>query len=105
MVGREASGPDRAVGPVVGVVLIVAITVVLASTAGYYLVGLSGGSERAAPQVAITTGYDERTSGDGQSLTVTFESGDALDASAVSFVLQGAVAVDHSTGDERSVSR
>lgn len=100
MMSRCGRGADRGASPVIGVVLIVAITVVLATTAGYLVFGFSEDTEEPAPQAAITTTYDERTSGDGQSLTIEFESGDTLAEENVKFVLQDAVAVDHSSGSE-----
>jgi flagellin-like protein len=62
----------RAVSPVIGVVLIVAVTVVLAAVVGAFAVGVSGQTND-APQAAITA---ERT---GNELTLTHHSGDPLD--------------------------
>lgn len=61
----------RAVSPVVGVVLIVALTVVLAAVVGALAVGV--GDAGNAPAAAITA---ERT---GNELTLTHHSGDPLD--------------------------
>lgn len=99
MMGSYGRGVGRGVSPVIGVVLIVAITVLLATTAGYLVFGFSEDTKEAAPQVAVTTTYDQRTSGDGQSLTIEFESGDTLEEKDVEFVLQNAVAVDPSGSD------
>ncbi len=61
----------RAVSPVVGVVLIVAVTVVLAAVVGAFAVGV--GDAGNAPAAAITA---ERT---GNEITLTHHSGDPLD--------------------------
>lgn len=103
MVGRTSAGDPRGVSPVIGTVLLVAVVVTLAATVGVYAFGLTDQHSETAPQVAITTTYDERTAGDGQTLTVEFHTGDTLAARNVSFVLTGATAVDESTGSEDGV--
>ena len=61
----------RAVSPVIGVVLIVAVTVVLAAVVGAFAIGV--GNAGNAPEAAITA---ERT---GNEITLTHHSGDPLD--------------------------
>jgi flagellin-like protein len=61
----------RAVSPVVGVVLIVAVTVVLAGVVGAFAIGI--GDSGNAPEAAITA---ER---DGNEINLTHHSGDPLD--------------------------
>lgn len=82
--------------PVISVVLMVAITVILAATAGYVVFGMADETKAVAPQPAITATYDRTTDGDGQALELVFEGGDTLEEQNVYFVLQGAVAVDDS---------
>jgi len=74
----------------------VAITVILAATAGYVVFGMADETKAVAPQPAITATYDRTTDGDGQALELVFEGGDTLEEQNVYFVLQGAVAVDDS---------
>lgn len=98
MVGRRTSRVDRGVSSVIAVVLIVAVTVLLAATASYVVFGMGGDTEtETAPQVTVSATYDAQTSGDGQTLTLEFESGDSLDERNVSLELEGAV-VAYSTG-------
>ena len=52
---------DRAVSPVIGVILMVAITVILAAVIGSFVLGI-GGQQEAAPQASIT--ITENTDGD-----------------------------------------
>ncbi|EMA53881.1 type IV pilin [Halococcus thailandensis] len=61
----------RAVAPVVGVVLLVGVTVVLATIVGAFAIGI--GDSGTAPEAAITADRD------GNELTLTHHSGDALD--------------------------
>lgn len=62
----------RAVAPVVGVSLLLAVVVVLAAVVGAFVVGLGGESEN-APQAAITGECD------GNEITLTHAGGDDLD--------------------------
>lgn len=83
-------GSERGVSPVIGVVLIVAIVVVLAATVGAYLVALTDEQPPQAPQTAIVADYSERTTGNGEYLNLSFESGDTLDRAKLSLALSGA---------------
>ncbi|MBX0322960.1 type IV pilin N-terminal domain-containing protein [Halomicroarcula sp. F13] len=83
-------GSERGVSPVVGVVLMVAIVVVLAATVGAYLVVFTGEQPSQAPQTAIVADYSERTTGNGEYLNLSFESGDTLDRTKLSLAISGA---------------
>ena len=67
------AGDDRAVPPVVGVVLMVAITVILAAVVGTVAVGFTDRFEQSTPQTSFGFEYDAGT------LTVAHESGEAID--------------------------
>ena len=71
---------DSAVSPVIGVILMVAITVILAAVIAAFVFGLADSSE-SAPQVSFNYDYDE----DAQDLRVTTISGDRFTASQVTF--------------------
>ena len=71
---------DDAVSPVIGVILMVAITVILAAVIAAFVLGL-GDSDEVGPSVSFNYDYDE---GD-QELTITVQSGDAFTASQVTF--------------------
>ena len=65
----------RAVAPVVGVSLILAITVVLAALVGAFAIGIGGGTEN-APEAAITAEFgDEHPN----QIVLTHRGGDTLD--------------------------
>jgi flagellin-like protein len=68
----------RAVSPVVGVVLIVAVTVVLAAVVGAFAVGVSGQTDD-APQAAITADMETGERYGNPKIVLTHASGDKLD--------------------------
>ena len=80
----------RAVSPVIGLILMVAIVVVLATVIGAYFVGFSEQEPTQAPQVAIVADYSERTDGNGEYLNLSFESGDTLERGDLSLVVTDA---------------
>ncbi|WP_276251059.1 type IV pilin N-terminal domain-containing protein [Haloarcula rara] len=53
MVGKQIFEDDAGVSPVVGVILMVAITVILAAVAGSFVLGLDDSTGNVAPQVSI----------------------------------------------------
>lgn len=69
----------RSVSPVVGVILMVAITVILAAVIGAFVLGVGSSSEE-SPQVSFEYNYD----GAGE-LTIIHASGDTFTAEQVSF--------------------
>ena len=72
---------EQAVTPVIGIILMVAVTVVLAAVVGTFVLGVGGQTVAAeAPQASFSFAYDEASS----ELTVTHEGGSAIDASELS---------------------
>jgi len=75
---------DRAVSPVIGVILMVAITVILAAVIGTFVLGLGDQVQSTTPQASF--GF-ETTDTDGDSnaetVTATHETGDTIDASSI----------------------
>ena len=65
---------DRGVSPVIGVILMVAITVILAAVIGTFVLGLGQDVSQTAPQASITF---ENASGAGN-ITIAHEGGDTL---------------------------
>jgi flagellin-like protein len=49
---------ERAVSPVIGVILMVAITVILAAVIGAFVLGI-GGSQEAAPQASLSFDFEQ----------------------------------------------
>ena len=73
---KELFTDDSAVSPVIGVILMVAITVILAAVIGSFVLNLGGSLQQSAPQASFGFNYD--TSDD--EVTITHETGDSIDA-------------------------
>ena len=74
---------DEAVSPVIGVILMVAITVILAAVIGAFVLGI-GGSQEAAPQATFEFSYDQAGDGswdDGDSFDIKHGGGGSVDVS------------------------
>ncbi|RDZ47919.1 type IV pilin [Haloferax sp. Atlit-19N] len=69
---------DRAVSPVIGVILMVAITVILAAVIGTFVLGLGDQVSETSPQASFAFDYN----GNGN-LTITHESGEQIAANQV----------------------
>ena len=85
---------DRAVSPVIGVILMVAITVILAAVIASMTLGL-GDSAQTAPQAKFTFQQSSST------VTVSHQSGATIDAARLSWTVDGsnATAATGFTGD------
>ncbi len=70
---------DGAVSPVIGVILMVAITVILAAVIATFVLGLGDQVGQTAPQASFSFDYDG--SPDPNELTVTHAGGDPIEAS------------------------
>ncbi|MFC6732238.1 type IV pilin N-terminal domain-containing protein [Haladaptatus sp. DYSN1] len=66
---------EDAVSPVIGVILMVAITVILAAVIGTFVLGLGDQVGNTAPQASFSFDYDG-----SDALTITHESGDKIKA-------------------------
>ncbi|MFC6723003.1 type IV pilin [Halobium palmae] len=73
---------DRGVSPVIGVILMVAITVILAAVIGTFVLGLGNQMGDSAPQATYTASVDD--SSDPGSVTITHTGGDALNTDYLS---------------------
>jgi len=81
---------DRAVSPVIGVILMVAITVILAAVIGTFVLGLGDQVQQTTPQASF--GFDtEDTGSDGTPdiVTATHESGDTINGDNVQLKIGG----------------
>jgi len=72
---------DDAVSPVIGVILMVAITVILAAVIATFVLGLGDQVSNTAPQASFSTDYD----GNNNYVTVTHDGGDSIKASNLYF--------------------
>jgi len=73
---KQLFDDDRAVSPVIGVILMVAITVILAAVIGTFVLGLGDQVQSTTPQASF--GFD--TADSKEEVTVTHESGDTIDS-------------------------
>ncbi|WP_411966290.1 type IV pilin [Haloferax sp. YSMS24] len=80
---KEFLTESRAVSPVIGVILMVAITVILAAVIGTFVLGLGDQVSETAPQASFSFEY---TNGSPDTLEVTHESGDSIGATELSLV-------------------
>ncbi|MFU1781849.1 type IV pilin [Haloarcula japonica] len=88
MLVRRFQSDDSAVSPVVGVILMVAITVLLAATAATFFLDFgSGNLGQNAPQAAFSFDYD---AGSPDSLTIEHRSGDSVQAGHLYITVSGA---------------
>lgn len=85
----ETNDTERAVSPVIGVVLMVGITVLLAATAAVFIMGLGSQEPSTAPVASFQFEYTEDTT-NGDLLVVRHYSGETLDANQIFISFSGA---------------
>ena len=78
------SGTDRAVSPVIGVVLMVGIVVALGAVVGGAVLGLGVGVGETAPNAQFDASYDGE-----DTLTVTHVAGDTVDGERLTYTIDG----------------
>jgi len=83
---RALFDEDHAVSPVVGVILMVAITIILAATAASFVLGFGDQLGETPPQTSIEFDYDPAGNGN---LTVTHVGGDTLTPARIAVVSTG----------------
>lgn len=92
---RELVSDEQAVSPVIGVILMVAITVILAAVIGTFVLGLGDQLQDTNPRASF--GFDQTTktftaggnSSDLTVVTVTHESGDSIEEANVAVQVAG----------------
>lgn len=95
MSAKALTDDETAVSPVVGVVLMVAITVLLAATAAVFVTGLGSDETGGTPTTAFDFEYSQSGSDE---LTIAHASGDTVEAGTLSVSIRGAT-YDGSTDD------
>jgi flagellin-like protein len=83
---------DAAVSPVIGVILMVAITVLLAATAGSFFLGITDQSTQSTPTTAIGFDYDASTDHKNDALRIEHNGGNTVDAEQIKIVLNDGAA-------------
>jgi len=93
---------EKAVSPVIGVILMVAITVILAAVIGTFVLGLGDQVQSTTPQASFgfdqsTENFDYNVDNDEtavETLTITHESGDSIPESNLRVSVEGDTAFD-----------
>jgi len=111
---------DDAVSPVIGVILMVAITVILAAVIASFVIGLGDSNQTTAPSVSFSTDYDANAGSNGV-LTITVDnvgesveyqnieitgsagSGSTLGQSWDNYATSGAASSDLTAGDQATI--
>jgi len=96
---KQLFDDDRAVSPVIGVILMVAITVILAAVIGTFVLGLGDQVQSTTPQASF--GFDTgsaNTSG-AYNVTVTHETGDSIQATDLNVSVNGSTSTWAGSGD------
>ena len=81
----------RAVSPVIGVILMVAITVILAAVIGTFVLGLGDQVSESAPQAQFTFDFTDPASG-GEEVSIAHDGGDSIENSTLSVNVGGTLA-------------
>jgi len=71
---------DDAVSPVIGVILMVAITVILAAVIATFVLGLGDQVSNTAPQASFGFDWDGEAGGGVDTLTISHDGGDSIPA-------------------------
>lgn len=101
---------DRAVSPVIGVILMVAITVILAAVIGTFVLGLGDQVQNTTPRAqfgfdqSVNNVNDSTQDSDITMVTVTHESGDSIAESDISVTVNGnpAFAITNASNAQQS---
>ena len=97
---NQSKSDDRAVSPVIGVILMVAITVILAAVIGTFVLGLGDQLGDTAPQASFT--IESNTT---DNITVTKTGGQAIEGSDLVVSVDGQRGGDFGSGDWQSGER
>jgi flagellin-like protein len=103
---KQLLADDDAVSPVIGVILMVAITVILAAVIGTFVLGLGEQVQSTSPQASFSFDYtqDFAQGSSNDNLEITHDSGDKVDGSNLELAQTGAIVEDTDTRDTTSLS-
>ncbi|WP_435359323.1 type IV pilin [Haloarchaeobius sp. DFWS5] len=106
---RNVFTEEDAVSPVIGVILMVAITVILAAVIGAFVLNI-GGNQESAPQANWEFSYDKSAGADsaawdaaGETVTIKHNGGGTVDNSTLTFSVSGTT-VNSTAGETRWAS-
>ena len=80
---------DRGVSPVIGVILMVAITVILAAVIGTFVLGLGDSIGDNQPTAQLGVDFDQNVEDDELNITIEHNGGDTIDSEALRVVVTG----------------
>ena len=95
MVDPSSSSDDRGVSPVIGVILMVALTVILATVLGTVVLDFASGASEQPPQAAFDYEFDSVD----DNVTITHVSGDRIDSETIRITIGGDEAVSGTDSD------
>jgi flagellin-like protein len=81
---------EEAVSPVIGVILMVAITVILAAVIGTFVLGLGDQVQSTSPQASFNFDYSQDATDDSDELVITHDGGDTVAAENLNATASGA---------------
>lgn len=77
---KELYHDEQAVSPVIGVILMVAITVILAAVIGTFVLGLGNNLQETPPNANFQFDFEENGGGTGYNVTATHQGGETIDS-------------------------
>ena len=86
---KQLIADDDAVSPVIGVILMVAITVILAAVIGTFVLGLGDQVQNNAPSAQFSFEYTDNGDDGNDELQVIHESGPTVDAARLTATIEG----------------
>ena len=103
---KQLIADDDAVSPVIGVILMVAITVILAAVIGTFVLGLGEQVQSTSPQASFSFEYtqDFAAGSNNDNLEITHDSGDKVDGSNMELAQTGAIVEDGDSRDATTLS-
>ena len=90
---------DDAVSPVIGVILMVAITVILAAVIATFVLGLGDSVSNNAPQAQFSFDYEDDEFSSNDTIHVTHDGGDDLTLSEIQITVNGNDALEDDASD------
>ncbi len=96
---KQLFDDDRAVSPVIGVILMVAITVILAAVIGTFVLGLGDQVQSTTPQASFGFDTGSANASGAYNVTVTHETGDSIQATDLNVSVNGSTSTWAGSGD------
>jgi flagellin-like protein len=96
---RQLFDDESAVSPVIGVILMVAITVILAAVIGAFVLNLGQGLGDSAPQASFDFDYEAPESGPPHNVTISHASGDSIPAEQLNASVSGTISFNYTQGN------